>query len=74
VYFQDVSLASVRIGLAGPASLPTNQIGYGTLQEEGESFKGKIAKNEWHQEPPPEDAWKDGHFRNRSRQFVNHPG
>jgi len=52
VYFQDVSLASVRIGLAGPASLPTNQIEYGTLQEEGESFKRKIAeKNRWHYEP-----------------------
>jgi hypothetical protein len=44
VYFQDVSLASARIGLAGPASLPTNPVGYGTLQEEGESFKGKIAE------------------------------
>ena len=44
MYFQDVSIASVRIGLAGPASLPTNPVGYGTLQEEGESFKGKIAE------------------------------
>jgi hypothetical protein len=74
VYFQDVSLASARIGLAGPASLLTNPVESGTLQEEGESFQGKIAKNEWHQEPTPEGAWKESHIRNRSRQFVNHPG
>jgi hypothetical protein len=26
------------------------------------------------QGPTPEDAWKDGHIRGRSRRFVIHPG
>jgi hypothetical protein len=46
--------------------------GHATGQPQGVGFEAYL--NGTSQGPTPEDARKDGHIRDRSMQFMKHPG
>ena len=46
--------------------------GRATWQPQGVGSEAYL--NGTSQVPTPEDAWKDGHIRDRSKQFMKYPG